>query len=92
MEVTLFTFPSTYYALRAEKLMQEAGLAARLIPVPRALSSSCGLALEIATADEEAAMVILGANVKLERKAHVVKQKNIVKDILEIVEFGGWSS
>ena len=36
---------STSAAIRAEKLAQEAGLKVKLIPVPRQLSSDCGISL-----------------------------------------------
>ena len=36
---------STSAAIRAEKLTQGAGLKVKLIPVPRQLSSDCGLSL-----------------------------------------------
>jgi hypothetical protein len=38
-------FYSTSAAIRAEKVTLEAGLAVKLIPVPRNLSSDCGVAL-----------------------------------------------
>lgn len=38
-------FHSTSHALRAEKVSKEAGLTIKLIPVPRQLSSDCGVAL-----------------------------------------------
>jgi Putative Se/S carrier protein-like len=41
--VVLFT--STHFAIRAEKLAKEKGLAVKLIPVPRHLSSDCGVCL-----------------------------------------------
>ena len=37
--------PSTSHAVRAEKVLNAAGISCRLIPVPRHLSSDCGLAL-----------------------------------------------
>lgn len=37
--------PSTSHAIRAEKVLNAAGISCRLIPVPRHLSSDCGLAL-----------------------------------------------
>lgn len=43
--VAVFTFPSSHHALRAEKICQEAGLPVLLIPVPREISSDCGVAL-----------------------------------------------
>ncbi|MBP1714237.1 MAG: hypothetical protein H6Q43_1997 [Deltaproteobacteria bacterium] len=38
-------FASTHFAIRAEKLAKEKGLAVKLIPVPRHLSSDCGVCL-----------------------------------------------
>ncbi len=38
-------FDSTQAALRAEKTLQDEGLKVKLIPVPRQLSSDCGLSL-----------------------------------------------
>ncbi len=43
-----FTFPSTYWALTGERLLREQGfVAVKLRPVPRTLSSSCGICLEL---------------------------------------------
>jgi len=38
-------FHSTSAAIRAEKVTQGAGLKVKLIPVPRQLSSNCGISL-----------------------------------------------
>lgn len=38
-------FLSVQHALRAEKLLKEAGIPCKLIPVPRHLSSDCGVCL-----------------------------------------------
>ncbi|NPV76471.1 MAG: DUF3343 domain-containing protein [Anaerolineae bacterium] len=38
---------STSYALRIEKLLKQQGLACKLIPVPRHLSSDCGVCVRI---------------------------------------------
>ena len=56
---------STSYAIRAEKILHQAGIASKLIPVPRHLSSNCGVCLGIERADKEAARQALEA-VKLE--------------------------
>ena len=50
---------STSYAIRAEKILQKAGIQPRMIPVPRHLSSSCGVCVRIARADREAAQQAL---------------------------------
>ncbi|WP_029166094.1 DUF3343 domain-containing protein [Aminiphilus circumscriptus] len=38
------TFETTHMALRFEKMCRAAGINARITPVPRELSASCGLA------------------------------------------------
>lgn len=52
---------STSYAIRAEKILHRAGVASKLIPVPRHLSSNCGVCLRIERADKGAAQKALGA-------------------------------
>jgi hypothetical protein len=42
-EVALFR--SVHHALLAEKLLKEAGIPCKLIPIPRNLSSDCGVCL-----------------------------------------------
>lgn len=45
MDNFVITFPSVYHAFSARKVLEEAGIDAKLIPVPRQLSGSCeGLA------------------------------------------------
>jgi hypothetical protein len=50
---SVFLFASTSRAIRAEKLAQEAGLRVKLIPVPRHLSSDCGVCLRCDSRDVE---------------------------------------
>lgn len=50
---------STSFALRAEKLLQKAGVGSKLIPVPRHLSSNCGVCVRIAQANRGAAQQAL---------------------------------
>jgi hypothetical protein len=38
-------FEAVSYALKAEKILKEAGLPYKLIPVPRHISSDCGVCL-----------------------------------------------
>ncbi len=58
---------STSHALRAEKVLQKAGIACKLIPVPRHLSSDCGVCIRIGQAHMEAAYQVLeDAHVKME--------------------------
>lgn len=46
--------PSVSHALRAEKLVQQAGIDCKLIPTPRQLSSDCGTALRFRWDDRTA--------------------------------------
>jgi hypothetical protein len=58
---------STSYAIRAEKILHVAGISSKLIPVPRHLSSDCGVCLRIARSDREAAVQALqGAGLEIE--------------------------
>lgn len=52
-------FYSTSAAIRAEKLIQGAGLKVKLIPVPRNLSSDCGICLRFDNNDIEEIRTIL---------------------------------
>ncbi len=40
----VITFPSTHFALRWEKQAKKNNISIKIIPVPRQISSSCGLA------------------------------------------------
>jgi hypothetical protein len=60
-------FYSTSGAIRAEKLAKKAGLVVKLIPVPRHLSSDCGVCLRCESADVEKMQEILdGSRVEFE--------------------------
>lgn len=56
------TFDGTMQALRAEKRVKAVGVACRLVPTPRELSSTCALALSFARADAEAVAAALVAD------------------------------
>lgn len=51
----VITFPSTHAALKFDSVFQAYGTA-QLVPVPRALSSSCGLAARLP--DQDAAQLV----------------------------------
>ena len=55
----VFLFHASAHALRAEKVLQQAGIACKLIPVPRQLSSDCGVCLRLARRDQDAARDVL---------------------------------
>ncbi|HHY94843.1 MAG TPA: DUF3343 domain-containing protein [Firmicutes bacterium] len=58
-EFWYIVFPTTYWALRTEKVFVAEGFQAKLRPVPRALSSSCGLALEVRNAEKTDIVTVL---------------------------------
>jgi hypothetical protein len=52
---------STSHALRAEQVLRRAGIACKLIPVPRQLSSDCGVCLRIERSESGTAAEALEA-------------------------------
>lgn len=50
---------STSHALRIEKLLTGAGLGCKLIPVPRHLSSDCGVCVRIDATDQDRVTTLL---------------------------------
>lgn len=59
---SVFLFSSIHYVMRAEKLLKGGGIKVDLIPVPREISSDCGVAIEISGESEEKALLILREN------------------------------
>ncbi|MGE5559931.1 MAG: DUF3343 domain-containing protein [Chloroflexota bacterium] len=55
----LITFDSTHHALRAETLLEAAGIAIMIIPTPRELSASCGLAITFRSSDASRLQAVL---------------------------------
>lgn len=44
---------STSHAIRIEKILTHSGTACKLVPVPRHLSSDCGICVRFRSADED---------------------------------------
>ena len=74
----LVTFHATSDAMRAEKCCSGEKLQAHLRPVPRELSSSCGLALEAASVKLEKVKKTLTAN-KIDVEAICLKEEDYKK-------------
>ncbi|MCG0276779.1 MAG: DUF3343 domain-containing protein [Thermosediminibacteraceae bacterium] len=49
----IVTFPSVHYALRFESKMKDSGISFQLVPVPREISSGCGVAAKVKVADRK---------------------------------------
>jgi hypothetical protein len=58
---TVILFPTSAHVMRAEKLLKDAGYSCRLIPVPRHLSSDCGICLVVLRQDLSSASDLLNA-------------------------------
>ena len=60
-------FSSVHFVLRAEKVLTEKGFSPKVIPIPRHLSSDCGVCLRIPWAKrQEITAVLDGAALKWE--------------------------
>jgi hypothetical protein len=55
-------FSSIHQVMRAEKLLKGKGIKIDLIPVPREISSDCGVAIELSGNSETEALFILREN------------------------------
>lgn len=61
-EQSVILFPTSAHVMRAEKLLKDAGLSCRLIPVPRHLSSDCGICLVVLSRESVNACALLEEN------------------------------
>lgn len=58
---SVILFPTSAHVMRAEKLLKDAGYYSRLIPVPRHLSSDCGICLVVLRQESASASALLNA-------------------------------
>jgi hypothetical protein len=56
---TVLLLPSASHAVKGEAALTRAGVPCVLIPVPRTLSSQCGVCLRVSLADRERAAEVL---------------------------------
>ena len=61
-EYSVVLFHSTAHAIRAEKVLIQAGFTIKMIPTPRQLSSDCGMALRFGREDETLVDSVLKEN------------------------------
>lgn len=77
-QVGVFTFGSVHHALRAEKIITAEGISAKLMPVPRVLTSCCnGLGLCIKPEEREQTATIL-------QQAGIPWEKQVVLSVEEL--------
>jgi len=59
---SVFVFESVHRVMKAEKLLKGKGIKIDLIPVPREISSDCGVAIELSADSEKEAFHLLEEN------------------------------
>lgn len=59
-------FKSVSYVLKAEKLLKQNGLPCKLIPVPKRISSDCGVCLRIEVKTKDKIIACLKGKVDIE--------------------------
>ena len=62
MQHAVILFYTSNHAFRAEKLLKVRNITCKLVPVPRHLSSECGVCLRIDSAERDAVLPILAAS------------------------------
>jgi len=67
----ILVFRGTHQVLSAEKRLKKSGVSMRLIPVPRRLTSDCGLAIRIPLKERDLAREILSASRLLPVSVHI---------------------
>jgi hypothetical protein len=70
----ILIFRGTHQVMSAEKRLKGGGVAMRLIPVPRLLTSDCGLAIRIPLAERKRAREILAAARLLPQSVHLPRE------------------
>lgn len=61
-EYGVFTFISTSQALKAERVLKQASIDFLMMPTPREISTSCGLAVKVASEDLKKSSEVLRQN------------------------------
>lgn len=56
----ILLFQSVHQVMKAEKALKERGMAVDLIPVPREISSDCGVAIQVPLEVSEEALCFIG--------------------------------
>ncbi len=56
----ILLFQSVHQVMKAEKVLKERGMAVDLIPVPREISSDCGVAIQVPLEVSEKALCFIG--------------------------------
>lgn len=78
------TFDSTHHALRFEKTLKQNEIALVVMPVPREISASCGLAVKFGEQDLAKAKDLAGSNEILVKKYYEIKINDNKREYLTV--------
>ncbi|NWG01931.1 MAG: DUF3343 domain-containing protein [Syntrophaceae bacterium] len=89
----VFVFESVHRVMKAEKFLKGKGIKIDLIPVPREISSDCGVAIELSGDSEAEALLILRENKisvvdcyikdlsgRLEKKKEILRDEDVTHE------------
>lgn len=62
MSKLLLTFPTTYDSIKGEEVLKKNSVYVKVRPVPRNISSDCGLAIECKLEDEDKVIKLFDTN------------------------------
>lgn len=77
----ILIFRGTHQVMSAEKRLKGGGVPMRLIPVPRRLTSDCGLAIRINPEERERAREVLAAAKLLPVSAHLLRGEGVYEEV-----------
>ncbi len=80
------TFPTTFFAIRAESLLKKTGLTFKMVPVPRSISSSCGTALQCPCEDLAEIKALLEENSLELESFYRLEEEGIKKPLVTELE------
>lgn len=85
MQYCVITFHSVSEALNFEKVMKAEGLEIKLIPVPREISSSCGLAARFSPEDKDRVLAVATEKNLAMKKLYVLEEKPKKKNLYNLL-------
>ena len=77
----ILIFRGTHQVMSAEKHLKRGGVPMRLIPVPRRLTSDCGLAIRINPEEQGRAREVLAAAKLFPVSAHYLRGKGVYETV-----------
>lgn len=80
----VISFESTHMAIKSEKLLLEEKLDIRVIPVPREITASCGLALKVELSSYDRAREVLKKNNIEISGFYSIRKEGLKKEVIDM--------